>query len=108
MPAQTSCSNIEKVPGAWSFENGQGGPAQVDGPSVVTVLSGDGTFLATGAHAGEFVSGTSEGDTVYELKADANMDPVVADFIVEQVTLTVTAAGAARFSTVTFGAPVPK
>ena len=110
MPAATSCTNTEKVSAGWAFENGATppGPARVQGPTVVTVVSGDGTYLSTGDHAGEFVSGTALGDTVYELRADANLDPVVDDFILETVTLTVIEANAARFSTVNFGVPVPK
>lgn len=108
MPATTTyTSDFQGVPATWSFTTTAGQPATVEGPTDVTVQSGDTTasFVRSGDHAGSFmVSGL--GDTVFLLSADADLGAGVVT-IQDTVTVTVTSAQAASFG-IQFGTPIPK
>lgn len=101
-----SCSNEEKVLAAVSYTTSRGLPAIVDGPTLVEVLSGDGTVEPVDAHRFYLVSGAVPGDTVYAISADADLGDGIQT-ITDAITLTVSNAQAAAFG-VTFGVPVPK
>lgn len=106
MPATGTCDTDQKLPVSWNYTSTSGRPANVQGDTVVTVTSGDGTFERTGAHSGFLVSGDNPGDTTYVHAADADLGEGVVP-ISDLITLTVTGAQAAAVG-VSLGAPVPK
>lgn len=104
-----ACSNEEKVIGnALQPKTAGGHPAQVDGALKITVQSGDGTFEQDPAAPLSFdlISGEDLADTVYLIKADADLGVGVEE-ISTTVTLTVTGAKASAFG-FTAGNVMPK
>ena len=108
MPLNIACTNEEQVPITAAPVTASGGPATVDGPLRVTVVSGDGTVLQDPGTPLVFraVSGSGGGDTVYRVQADADLGGGET-LIEDTVTLTVTSASAASFG-LSAGAPEPK
>lgn len=93
-----ACTNAEKVPVTATPKTAAGKPASLDGPLVVTVISGDGTVEQDAATPLSFkaVSGESASVTVYDVAADADLGAGVVT-IHETVELTVTSENAANF-----------
>lgn len=107
MPATAACTNEEKVPVTVQPMTAGGKPAPIDGGLTITVLSGDGTVeQVAGALAFNAVSGTSVGDTVFLIEADADLGAGVTT-IGDRLTLTVTAASAVSLG-ISVGAAIPK
>lgn len=107
MPFATTCDNTQKRTVNVQPQSPGGAPAAIDGPLRVTVLSGDGSVDAASITNNSFkaVSGTSvfdplvpgdAGVTVFLVEGDADLTSGEALFS-DQVTLTVTAPGAASF-----------
>jgi hypothetical protein len=98
MPLSVSCTNEEKVTINAAPQSSSGKPATIDGPLVVTVVSGDGTVEQdpTSPLSFKAVSGDSASETVYDVAGDADMGAGVVT-IHDTVTLTVTSAVAANF-----------
>jgi hypothetical protein len=94
MPLEFSLTNEEKVTDVtFSPKSSTGRPAQIQSGSLaVEVMSGDGSFAGGGGDAlPEFLSGDNPGDTVYLVKADADLGDGVVE-ISDTVTLHVAGA----------------
>jgi hypothetical protein len=108
MPLLTACTTDEQVTVTATPVTATGRPAQIDGALVVTVTSGNGTFVQLPATplVVTLVSGDTAGDTVYSIVADSDLGAGVVQ-LSDTATLTVTSATAASFG-LTAGAPEPK
>lgn len=113
MPAESACTNAEKVRGSVSYVDSRGRPATVDGATEVNVISGDATVARfdsagdpLGAHEFYLVSGDAPGDSVFEVAADADLGAGI-ERITDIVTLHVTSEKAASFG-FSFGTPEKK
>lgn len=112
-----ACTNEEKIAVTVTPLTPGGQPAQIDGPLVITVQSGDGGFEQDSAFPLVFkaVSGTAvadplvpgSGETLYLVEGDANRDPNVKRMISDVVRLTVSSADAGSFG-FSAGAAEPK
>lgn len=102
-----NCTNEEKVHVHVAPVTSTGRPSVLDGPIVVAVQSGEGTFAVDGDGKGFFaISADTPGDTVYVVSADADVGEGV-ETISDIVTLHVAGAKAANLG-VTADAPVAK
>jgi hypothetical protein len=108
MPASGTCTNEQQIPVTVAPASAQGNPAPVQGALRVEVVSGDGTFTQDPVTPLMFkaVSGSAMGDTVYNVRADADLGEG-EELIEDQYTLTVTGAKAASFG-MTSGVAEPK
>lgn len=108
MPETGTCTTEQKLPVSVAPETASGHPATIDGALTVTVRSGSGTVEQDPASPLTFkaVSGDIAEDTVYDIKADADLGEGVQE-ITDTFTLTVTSATAANFG-FTVGAAEPK
>ena len=101
-----SCSNEEKIKVSVVPVTSAGNPAALDGPINVTVQSGDGTVEIVSDVSFFVVSGSTLGDSVFLVEADADLgDGVVT--ISDLITLSVEGALAVNLGLVA-EAPVPK
>ena len=73
MPLDLSCTNEQKIKCTATPTTAAGNPATLDGPMVISVVSGEGTFTQDPAEPSRFyvVSGANPGDTSYLVEADA-------------------------------------
>lgn len=110
MPLEATCSNEEKIPVQYTVSTATGRPASFDGDPQVSVVSGDGTFLATktgpNTFSVDFVSGDAPGDTSFVVAVDADLGAGVV-LVQDSFVLHVTGALAASLGGVV-GAPIPK
>lgn len=103
-----ACTNEEKISITASPVTESGKAAKIDGALTISVVEGTGTFTQDAALPLKFyvVSGDEPGDTVYSVKADADLGSGVVE-IEDTVTLTVSSASAKSFG-LTAGAPEQK
>jgi hypothetical protein len=107
MPGEAQCTNAEKVPFTLAPKTASGKDATLDGPVVVTVVSGNGSAVVNAdGVSGFLVSGDDPGDTSYLFKADADLGQGVTE-ISDTATLHVTGELAVNLG-LGFGAAVPK
>lgn len=103
----TSCTVEEKVLVHLNPVTKGGRPAKLDGPIVVSVQSGEGTFEVQPDGLSFFaISPDVPGETVYLVDGDADLGAGVID-IQDNVTLTATGVNAAALG-LTADAPVSK
>lgn len=113
MPASAASTNAEKIRGAVSYLTATGRPAVVDGPTEVTVVSGESTVSRfdsagnpLGPHEFYLVSADVPGETTYQVMADADLGSGIQT-ITDIITYNVTSEQAASFG-FSFGVPEPK
>jgi hypothetical protein len=109
MPLEFNLTNEEKVTGvAFSPTSSTGRPARIQpGSLAVEVMSGDGSVSGGGSEElPEFLSGDNPGDTVFLVKADADLGDGVVE-ISDTVTLHVAGALASNLG-LGGGSVVPK
>ena len=93
-----ACTNEEKVLVTAAPVTSSGKPARVDGALRITRVSGTGDFSQDAAEPLKFyaISGDEPGDTVFNVKVDADLGS--GEVLIEDtVTLTVSSASAASF-----------
>lgn len=103
---ELNITNEQKIPVTVNPVTATGRPAQLDGPIVVTVQSGDGTVETVDDRTFKAVSGDNPGDTVYLVSADADLGAGVVT-VSDIVTLHVAGALAESLG-LTAGAVEPK
>lgn len=99
MPFEVTCTNEQKKTVFVTPKTDTGRPAVIQSGSLqISVQSGDGSFEFDPTNPGMFkaVSGELLADTVYLLKADADVSDTVSE-ISDTVTLHVTSAQAKNF-----------
>lgn len=106
MPSDVSSTNEQKVPFSINPTTLTGTPAQLDGPIVVTVVSGEGVVEMVDDRNFFVVSGSNPGDTTYLVEGDADLGDGV-EKIQDTIVYHVSGARAANLG-MSAGPAVPK
>lgn len=109
MPAETTIKNTQKITATLKpvTDSVPPKPAKLDGPPRWEVVSGNATVSpADDGLSAELISSDDPGDTVFLVRADANLGEGVEE-LSDTITLHVEGESAKNLG-LTFGAPVPK
>lgn len=106
MPAEITLTNEQKVLVTVNPVTATGQPAQLDGPAIFTVTSGDCTVSAVDERSAFIVSGSSLSDSVVQVDGDADLGGGV-ETISDTVLVHVQGARATSLG-LTVGTPEPK
>jgi len=107
MPAEVSITNEQKIKATLTPKTDAGKPAKLDGVPTWEVVSGNSTVIvAADGLSADLVSSDDPGDTVFIIRADANLGAGVEE-VSDTVRLTVVGATAKNLG-LTLGTPEPK